>query len=103
MVAGTFARLGVRWVSSGSWRSSSVVEQATHKPLVGGSNPPSATNQTESPRLVGPPAGLLAVSGGRGVRSRDSAWRYRNPQPRRRHHPTSSSVRTHDAGAGPLS
>jgi hypothetical protein len=26
------------------WRSSSVVEQGTHKPLVGGSNPPSATN-----------------------------------------------------------
>ena len=25
-------------------RSSSVVEQGTHKPLVGGSNPPSATN-----------------------------------------------------------
>ena len=28
----------------GLWRSSSVVEQGTHKPLVGGSNPPSATN-----------------------------------------------------------
>ena len=28
----------------GPWRSSSVVEQGTHKPLVGGSNPPSATN-----------------------------------------------------------
>ena|SRR5438094_6502929 len=27
----------------GPWRSSSVVEQGTHKPLVGGSNPPSAT------------------------------------------------------------
>src|SRR6478752_913718 len=27
-----------------AWRSSSVVEQGTHKPLVGGSNPPSATN-----------------------------------------------------------
>ena len=33
-------------VSSGrrlAWRSSSVAEQGTHKPLVGGSNPPSAT------------------------------------------------------------
>src|SRR5262245_10883310 len=27
-----------------TWRSSSVVEQGTHKPLVGGSNPPSATS-----------------------------------------------------------
>ena len=29
-------------------RSSSVVEQGTHKPLVGGSNPPSATNPRRS-------------------------------------------------------
>ena len=39
-------------VSSGSWRSSSVVEQGTHKPLVGGSNPPSATRPIPSD---GPP------------------------------------------------
>jgi hypothetical protein len=32
----------IRWLYR--WRSSSVVEQGTHKPFVGGSNPPSATS-----------------------------------------------------------
>jgi tRNA(Ile)-lysidine synthase len=50
-----------------------VVEQGTHKPLVGGSNPPSATNPildrtlADGARLVGIPDGIplvLAVSGG---------------------------------------
>ena len=29
-----------------AWQGSSVVEQGTHKPLVGGSNPPPATNES---------------------------------------------------------
>src|SRR6476646_404137 len=97
MVAGTFARLGVRWVSSGSWRSSSVVEQGTHKPLVGGSNPPSATNQ---PGTRGPsvdPTGF-SLARDRAGRSAGDARRYRNLHPRRRHHRWTSSVRTHDTG-----
>ncbi len=58
-----------------AWRSSSVVEQGTHKPLVGGSNPPSATNPLDElaaavgrgAHALGIPTGaslLLAVSGG---------------------------------------
>ena len=35
-------------------RSSSVVEQGTHKPLVGGSNPPSATSRQRSPTALHP-------------------------------------------------
>ena len=68
-VPGTFAG-SVRWVSSWSWRSSSVVEQGTHKPLVGGSNPPSATrHDTERPVrsnrgpvrfAVGPPGATVS-------------------------------------------
>jgi hypothetical protein len=42
-------------------RSSSVVEQGTHKPLVGGSNPSSATSPVISPKIAGssscPPRG----------------------------------------------
>ncbi len=50
-----------------------MVEQGTHKPLAGGSNPPSATNPVlvrtlaDGARLVGIPDGIplvLAVSGG---------------------------------------
>ncbi len=32
-----------RWRKQEIWQCSSVVEQRTHKPLVGGSNPPPAT------------------------------------------------------------
>ena len=66
-------------VSSGSWRSSSVVEQGTHKPLVGGSNPPSATRPipTDGPPPGGP---------------------FRFLHLRTRHHPAPSGVRTHDRG-----
>ena len=63
-VLGTVAGLGVRWVSSWSWRSSSVVEQGTHKPLVGGSNPPSATRH-DSNRPVGRTGGPFAWACGR--------------------------------------
>ncbi len=71
--------------SRGTWQSSSVVEQRTHKPLVGGSNPPSATRSPaaagaadgeESGALVAPalsqPMTGLAVSGGCG---RWRTWR----------------------------
>ena len=60
-------------------RSSSVVEQGTHKPLVGGSNPPSATNlprTNRGPRVV--PEGLSHLKAARVRR-----WR-RHPQGRGR-------------------
>src|SRR6187551_880794 len=78
---GRMARL--RWsVSAGRdrigtrWRSSSVVEQGTHKPLAGGSNPPSATTSSRdalaalvadgahAARIPRSAHLLLAVSGG---------------------------------------
>jgi hypothetical protein len=56
-------RSGSRSIRLDARRSSSVVEQGTHKPLVGGSNPPSATKPSRrtsrdpapSPWLVGEP------------------------------------------------
>ena len=50
-----------------TWRSSSEVEQGTHKPLVGGSNPPSATR----PAPIGPQPwwpGAPGLPGGTDVR-----------------------------------
>src|SRR5687768_3814622 len=64
-----------RRYACGAWRSSSVVEQGTHKPLAGGSNPPSATTPLDglaravdagarSLGIPGDAAIVLAVSGG---------------------------------------
>src|SRR2546422_2088414 len=53
-----WSRQGVRIVRP--WRSSSVVEQGTHKPLVGGSNPPSATRPSPSEPMAALAARLEA-------------------------------------------
>ena len=41
-----------------------MVEQGTHKPLVGGSNPPSATNLIGTARPLAPPRGPPATGSG---------------------------------------
>ena len=54
MSIGSGTSAGVALESGPPRRSSSVVEQGTHKPLVGGSNPPSATSRQQHARAPGP-------------------------------------------------
>ena len=74
-----------------AWRSSSVAEQGTHKPLVGGSNPPSAT-------IPIPLDELATALERRRPRARDSRRRLHRPRRLRRPRLDGAAARCRAAG-----